>query len=187
MSTASTYLIRALLPLIAPLALLSVALPTPTAISANSGGGQWATEGGSYANHLVATVTDSSNVGVVGVTVNFSGPGIVSTGSVSDANGVVSVPVTASSTPGGNTVTASIDGSPQIMTTFGLMGAPLVPARRPTLSPRHPTSTPAEPCAKPSSTSALGCGEKRSQRHPYQYLDFQLLMTSEIHFFRIPR
>ena len=121
MSTASTYLVRALVPLFFLALPLTSFADAPAAISAVSGGGQWTTEGGAYTNHLVAAVTDSNGNPVSGVTVYFSGPGMVSTSVPTDAYGEVSVPVTANSTPGGNTVTAYISGSPQIMTTFGLM------------------------------------------------------------------
>ena len=122
MPTASTYLVRALLPLIAVGLPFASFADTPAAITAVSGGGQWAAGGATYANHLAATVTDSSGNPVSGVQVNFSGPGVSGiVVSNTDNNGQVSVSVTANSTPGGNTVTASINGSPQIMTTFGLM------------------------------------------------------------------
>ncbi|HZU25954.1 MAG TPA: LamG-like jellyroll fold domain-containing protein [Bryobacteraceae bacterium] len=83
-----------------------------------SGDGQWTQEGTTFANPLVVSVTDLSSNPVAGVTVTFSGAGIVTTTAQSNSSGVASAMVQASSTVGGNTVTASTD--PNTMVTFGL-------------------------------------------------------------------
>ena len=92
--------------------------PSAVMISKVSGDGQWAQMGAMFPNPLVVSVTDLSSNPVAGVTVTFSGPGIVTTSAMSGNNGLASAPVQANSTIGGNTVTAST--GPGTMVTFGL-------------------------------------------------------------------
>lgn len=91
----------------------------PTVIVAKiSGDGQWTPANTAFLNPLVVTVTDTSNNAVPGATVTFSGPGIVTATAMTDNNGMASASVTASSTIGGNSVSAAVGNTG--MTTFGL-------------------------------------------------------------------
>jgi hypothetical protein len=92
--------------------------PGAVTLAKVSGDGQRAQTGTSFANPLVVLVSDLSSNPVAGALVTFSGPGIVTTTAVSDSNGMASASVTADSTVGGNTVTAST--GPTVMVAFGL-------------------------------------------------------------------
>ncbi len=92
--------------------------PSTVMIGKVSGDGQWAQAGAFFLSPLVVSITDLSGNPVSGVTVTFSGPGVVTTTAMSDGSGMASAQVQASSAVGGNTVTASTD--PNTMVTFGL-------------------------------------------------------------------
>ena len=92
--------------------------PGTVTLAKVSGDGQRAQVGTSFANPLVVLVSDLSSNPVAGTLVTFSGPGIVTTTAISDVSGMASASVTADSTVGGNTVTAST--GPTVMVTFGL-------------------------------------------------------------------
>jgi hypothetical protein len=92
--------------------------PGAVTLAKVSGDGQRAQIGTSFANPLVVLVSDLSSNPVAGTLVTFSGPGIVTTTAISDVNGMASANVTADSTVGGNTVTAST--GPTVMVAFGL-------------------------------------------------------------------
>ena len=92
--------------------------PSTVMIGKVSGDGQWTQAGAFFLGPLVVSVTDLSSNPVSGVTVTFSGPGVVTTTAMSNSSGIASAQVQASSTVGGNTVTASTD--PNTMVTFGL-------------------------------------------------------------------
>ncbi|HZU28599.1 MAG TPA: LamG-like jellyroll fold domain-containing protein [Bryobacteraceae bacterium] len=90
-----------------------------------SGDGQWTEAGTAFANPVVVSVTDLTSNPVAGVTVTFSGPGIVTTTAITGSNGQASAAITANSTVGGNTVTASVSST--VMTTFGLTAGDTAP------------------------------------------------------------
>lgn len=92
--------------------------PATMMLTKVSGDGQWAQINMNYTNPLVVSVTDLLGNPLAGVTVTFSGPGIVTTTANSDSNGQASAVVEAGSTVGGNTVTAAAGNVP--MVTFGL-------------------------------------------------------------------
>lgn len=92
--------------------------PGTVILSNVSGDGQTTEINSPFANPLVVSVTDLSSNPVAGVTVTFSGPGILTTTAATGANGQASAYVQANSTLGGNTVTASVSST--VMSTFGL-------------------------------------------------------------------
>jgi protocatechuate 3,4-dioxygenase beta subunit len=103
-----------------------------TSVAFTSGGGQSATVGTAFTNPLVVTVTDANGNPVPGVMVTFTGPttgaGVTFVGgntAVTDASGHAVKNVTATTTAGSFTVTASAAGqSPSSVTLTNLPGAP---------------------------------------------------------------
>jgi hypothetical protein len=92
--------------------------PSTMILSKVSGDGQRTQINTAFANPLAVSVTDLSNNPVEGATVTFSGPGISTVTAMTDSTGSASANVTANSTVGGNTITASVD--PNTMVSFGL-------------------------------------------------------------------
>ncbi len=98
-------------------ALVTVNVTAPSAIAATSGSGQSATVNTTFANPLIATVTDADNNPVAGVTVTFTGPGSGAgvtfpdgNTAITNAEGQASVSVAASTGAGSYIVTASVVG-----------------------------------------------------------------------------
>jgi hypothetical protein len=88
------------------------------ALAKVAGDGQRTQINAFFSSPLVVSVTDLSGNPVAGVTVTFSGPGILTATVLTDGSGLASQMVQANSTVGGNTVTASVNSNE--MVTFGL-------------------------------------------------------------------
>ena len=104
----------------------------PTLITATSGSGQSAGLNASFANALVATVTDASSNPVSGVTVTFAGPAggqgatFSPTTATTNATGQVTVTATANATLGSYSVSATAAGvsTPATYSLTNIAGGP---------------------------------------------------------------